>query len=144
MALLTKTRAAQYPLVQEFIFNFGDTMVNTSGATADFKTVGTPVFEVFKLPVGAVISGGDLIVETAYAGPTAATVSVGDAASATRFLAATSLLSAARTALTIPVTALGSGADVLLTFSLTVANATAGRARVRIQYTIEGRANEPS
>lgn len=142
MALLTKNRSAQYPLVQEFIFNFGDTMVNEAGATTDFKTVGTPVYKVFSLPVGAVALGGHLIVETAYVGPTAATVSVGDSASATRFLAATSLLAAASTALAIPVTGLASGSDVLLTFNLTVANATAGRARVRIMYTIDGRGNE--
>lgn len=142
MALLTKTRAAQYPLVQEFVFNFNDTMVDNVGATKDFKTVGTPVFKVLSLPVGAVALGGHLIVETAYAGPTAATVSVGDSGSATRFLAATDLKAAASTALAIPVTGLGSGSDVLLTFNLTVADATAGRARVRIMYTIDGRGNE--
>lgn len=142
MALLTKNRSAQYPLVQEFVFNFNDTMVDSAGVTKDFKSVGTPVFTVFSLPVGAVALGGHLIVETAYAGPTVATVSVGDSGSATRFLAATSLLTAASTGLAIPVTGLASGSDVRLTFDLTVAAATAGRARVRIMYTIDGRGNE--
>lgn len=143
MALLTKTRAAQYPLVQEFVFNFNDTMVDNGGAIKDFAAVGTPVFKVFSLPVGAIALGGHLIVETAYAnGAGTATVSVGDSGSATRFLAATDLKTAASTALAIPVTGLGSGSDVLLTFSIATAAATAGRARVRIMYTIDGRGNE--
>lgn len=140
--LVKKTRAAQYPLVQEYIFNFGDSTVDINGVTKDFYTFGgNPVFDMFGLPVGAVVLGGDIIVEVAYVGPTAATLSLGDSASATKYASAVSLLSAARTALTVPPASSG-GLDVRGTMALTVANATAGKVRVRIEYTIEGRANE--
>jgi hypothetical protein len=139
--LLTTSRQAQYPLVQEFVFNYGDTMVDTNGVTQSFGAVGAPIVKVFNLPAGSVMRGGDIIVETAYAGPTVATMSVGDSGSATKYAAATNLLSVARTVLTIPSAVTG-GLDVLLTFSITAAPATAGRVRVRFEYTIEGRGNE--
>jgi hypothetical protein len=139
--LLTTSRQAQYPLVQEFIFNYGDTMVDINGVTQSFSAVGAPVVKVFNVPAGAVMRAGDIIIETAYVGPTVATVAVGDSGSATKYAAATNLLSAARTSLTVP-NAVSGGLDVLLTFSFTVAAATAGRVRVRFEYTIEGRGNE--
>lgn len=142
MALLKKARAAQYPLVQEFIFNFEDQVVDINGVTKDFKTFGgNPNFEMFSLPTGAVVSGGDIIVEEAYVGPTAATLSLGDSGSATKYANAVSLLVAARTALTIPAS-VSEGLNVLGALALTVANATAGKVRVRIEYTIENRGNE--
>jgi hypothetical protein len=139
--LLTTSRQAQYPLVQEFVFSYGDTMVDINGVTQSFGAVGTPVVKVFNVPAGAVMRAGDIIIETAYVGPTVATVAVGDSGSATKYAAATSLLSAARTSLTVP-NAVTSGLDVQLTFNITVAAATAGRVRVRFEYTIEGRGNE--
>lgn len=142
MTTLTKSRTAQVPLVQEYIFNFGDQTVDINGVTKDFKTFGgNPVFDMFNLPVGAVVLGGDVIVETAYVGPTAAALSIGDSVLATRYANAVSLLAAARTALTIPA-APSAGLDARGTLTLTVANATAGKVRVRIEYTIEGRGNE--
>jgi hypothetical protein len=139
--LLTTSRQAQYPLVQEFVFSYGDTIVDINGVTQSFGAVGTPVVKVFTIPAGAVMRAGDIIIETAYVGPTVATMAVGDSGSATRYLAATSLLSAARTALTVP-NAVSNGLDVQLTFNFTVAVATAGKVRVRFEYTIEGRGNE--
>jgi hypothetical protein len=142
MALRKKARAAQVPLVQEYVFSFGDTVVDTVGASKDFKTFGgDPQFDMFPLPVGSVVLGGDVIVETAYVGPTAATLSVGDSGLATKYASAVSLLANARTALTIPA-GVTAGADVVGKLTLTVANATAGKVRVRIMYTIEGRGNE--
>lgn len=142
MAKRTKSRAAQYPLVQEYVFSFGDTVVDTAGADKNFYDFGgDPQFGMFGLPQGAVVLGGDVIVETAYVGPTAATLSVGDSGSATKYANAVSLLASARTALTIPA-GVTSGLDVVGKLTLTVADATAGKVRVRIMYTIEGRANE--
>lgn len=142
MPLLTASRSAQYPLVQEFTFNFDDTMVDVNGVTKDFRTFGgNPVVKVMNLPVNAIVIGGDVIVETAYTGTTAATVSVGDSGSATRYGSAINLMSAARTALTLTGYR-GAGEDVRLTFNLTVANATAGKATVRLMFVIQDRANE--
>ena len=144
MAKLTKSRAAQVPLVQEFVFSFGDTVVDVNGVEKDFKTFGgNPVFEMFTLPVGAVVLGGDIVVETAYAGTTAATISLGDTESATKYANAVSMMAAANTRTALALTdVITGGVDVRATLALTVANATAGKVRVRIEYTIEGRANE--
>lgn len=86
------------------------------------------------------IIGGDLVVETAGVGPTAYTVALGDSGSATRYLAATSLLAAARTALTL--TGYRVTENLRLTINSTVANATAGKATVRVMFTIPNRVNE--
>lgn len=146
MALLTKTRTTQYPLVAEFVFNFDDTMVDVAGVTKSFGSVYTDAgtFEVVPLPLGAVITGGELIVETQGAGPTAYTVSVGNSASATAYLTATSLKSSGGTRTALTGLGLGSvdGKDVRITIASTEANATAGKARIRVEYTIDGRANE--
>lgn len=142
MAKLTQSRAAQTVLVQEYVFSFGDTVVDTAGAAKNFFAFGgDPQFDLFRMPVGAVVLGGDVIVETAYTGPTAATLSVGDSGSATKYANAVNLLANARTALTLPAGVTG-GLDLLGKLTLTVANATAGKVRVRVMYTIEGRGNE--
>ena len=147
MALLRKTRGAQYPLVAEFVFAFNDTMADVNGVMKTFGSVfgDAGTFEVIPLPVGAVISGGELIVETQGVGPTAYTVSVGTVDSATSLLGATSLLAAAssRTALLLTSSLAGiSGKDVRIAIASTVANATAGKFRLRVQYTIDNRHNE--
>lgn len=142
MALLKATRNAQWPLMAEFTFNFDDTMVDINGVTKNFKTFGgNPVVDAINLPANATVIGGELIVETAYTGTTVATVSIGDSASATRYGSTVNLMSAARTALTLTGFR-GAGENLRLTFNLTVADATAGKATVRVLYTIQGRSNE--
>jgi len=145
MAKLFASRTAQFPLIAEFAFAFNDTAVDSvTGALKGFGTTFAEniVFDAIPLPVGAVVVGGELIVETAGAGPTAYTVSVGSAASATGLLAATSILSAGRTALTGLGLAHNAGANVRITLASTVAAATAGKVRVRVMYTIDGRGTE--
>lgn len=110
-------------------------------------------FEIIPLPVGAVITGGELIVETQGVGPTVYTAAIstgsltvgGTTYGATTLLAATTLLSSSgtRTALTgLGVGAVAAGNNVRVTIASTVANASAGKFRVRVEYTIEGRAHE--
>ncbi len=144
MALLKTLRSAQYPLVAEFTFSFNDTMVDINGATQDFGAgaIRSNIdLRAIPLPPNAVVVGGDLTVETAFVGPTAATLSIGDSGAATRYGSAIDLKTAARTSL--PLTGFrGNGEDVQLRFNSTVAVATAGRATVRVQYIITGRANE--
>jgi hypothetical protein len=144
MPLLKSSRTAQYPLVATFSWAFDDTAVDTvSGTTKTFgSTFGQSlVFDAIPLPPGAVVIGGEVVVETAYAGPTAATVSVGDASSATRYANAVSMLAAGRTALTLTGFSVTTQ-NIRLTVNATVANATAGRVSVRVMYVVANRAQE--
>lgn len=145
MAKLNTTRGAQRVMSAEFAFSFNDTMADVNGVAKTFGSVYTDAgtFTAIRLPVGAVIVGGELIVETAGVGPTAYTASVGTAASATNLLTATTLLSTGRTALalTTPL-ACNDGSDVRVAIASTVANATAGKFRVRVNYTIDGKVDD--
>ena len=144
MALLKAARTAQYPLMAEFTFNFDDTAVDSVAGTT--KTFGSTfgqnlVLDAIPLPPNATVVGGEIIVETAGVGPTAYTLSVGDSASATRYASAVDLKTAARTALTLTGFR-GAGENIRLTMNVTVANASAGKATVRVLYTVQNRANE--
>lgn len=141
MAKLIASRGAQYPLVAEFTFNFDDTMVDTSGALKDFKTVGSTVVDAINLPVGAIVIGGEVVTETAVGGSTAYNISVGDSGSATRYLGATDRVAAGRTAL-VPTGYVGAGNPLRITVAPTVAAATAGKVTVRVQYIVRDRVNE--
>lgn len=161
MARKQASRTAQKILVSEFAFSYNDWVIDsadgakkTFGSTvalsADPTETGltgpvanTITFDGINMPPGAVVVGGELIVETAGVGPTAYTVSLGIAANTAALLAATSLLAAGRTPLllTAPLTS-GNGQNLRATVAYTVANATAGKFRLRVQYTIDGRAEE--
>lgn len=163
MGKLLASRTAQYPLEAEFNFNWNNWVVDsadgakkTLGSTTALATdpnealltgpvANTITFDCIPLPPGAVLIGGELIIDTAYAGCTAATITLGIAGALTTILGSTSLMATAqtRTALLL-TTALGEvgGQNVRATIAYTVANATAGKARVRLQYTVDGRANE--
>lgn len=158
---LQATRTAQYPLTAEFVFNFNNFVVDsvdgtkkTMGSTPALSTdptepglngpaANTIVLDAIPMPPGAVIQGGEVIVETAYAGSTAATVSLGIAGSTTALANAVDMKTAGRTALTLTSPLLASaGQNLRATIAYTVANATAGRARLRVQYTVDNRSNE--
>lgn len=144
MALLKAARTAQWPLMAEFTFNFDDTAVDSVAGTT--KTFGSTfgqnlVLDAIPLPPNANVIGGEIIVETAGVGPTAYTLSVGDSGSATRYASAVDLKTAARTALTLTGFR-GAGENIRLTMNVTVANASAGKATVRVLYTVQGRSNE--
>lgn len=158
------SRTAQWPLVAEFNFDFNDwvidsvdTVKKTLGSTvANSKdpaeagltgpVANTIVFDCIPLPVGAVVVGGELIVEQAVAGSTAATISLGIAGATTSLLGSTSLMAAAGTRtpllLTAALQSVAVGNNVRATIGYTVANATAGKARVRVMYTIDNRVSE--
>jgi hypothetical protein len=146
MALLKKSRGAQYPLVAEFQFNFNDTMVDVNGVTRDFGsfTGGSAAataytFELVPLPPGATITGGSWATETAFDSATY-TVSVGDSASATRYLGATDVKAVGNTNL-VPTGLRTDGGNVRVT--VTIADVcTTGRATLRVQYVVGSRINE--
>lgn len=142
MSALKAARTAQYPLVAEFTFNFDDTMLDTGGVSKDFGATNfaSTTFDIANLPEGAIVTGGSVVVETAYTGVTgAATISLGDSGSATRYASGVDLKSAARTALTVT----GYRVTENLRATVSVADsATAGKATVLVEYIISGRANE--
>ena len=157
------TRAAQNPLIAEFVLTyngwvidsvdgvkktFGSTVANSvdpgeSGLTG--PVANTVVFDAIGMPLGAVVTGGEVLVETAFVGPTAATLSVGIAGSTTALANAVDLKTAGRTALTLSNTSqllCYNFQDMRLTEFYTVANATAGKARLRVMFTLDGRADQ--
>ena len=143
MALIKSTRTAQYVLEAEFVFNFNDSMVDINGVTHNFSDIQTAsLFDVIPLPPNATVIGGELSVDVAFVGPTAATLSVGDVNSATRYASAVNLLAAARTALTLTSYIDSNGDNVRLSLTETVAVATAGKVTLRVLYIILGRAQE--
>lgn len=144
MSALKASRTAQWPLVAEFTWNFNDTAIDTVSVTS--KTFGsthtdTLVFDCINLPANAIVIGGDVTTETAATGSTAYNVSVGDSGSTTRYLGATDKTTAARTAL-VPTGYVGTGENIRITVAATVADATAGKFTLRVEYVIRNRSNE--
>lgn len=156
-------RVAQPVLFQDFNFEWNDWVIDSVDGTK--KTLGSTValskdpgevaltgpvantitFDCMPMPNGAVLAGGELIIETPYAGSTAVTITLGIAGSLTNILGSTSLMAAANTRTALLLTAAltcNAGQNVRATIAYTVANATAGKARVRLLYTIDGRAVE--
>ena len=157
------SRSAQWPLAAEFVLThngwvidsvdqvkktFGSTVPNSVDPSEPGLTAGTAVvFDCIPMPVGAVITGGEVIVETAFAGIGAgATLSLGIAGSTTALVNAMDLDAAAagsRTALTLTAPLLAAaGQNLRLTTAGVTATATAGKARIRVQYTVDNRSNE--
>lgn len=155
------TRTTQRVQSAEFVFNHTDWVVDsvdgvkkTLGSTvalsADPAEAGltgpvanTITFDCIPMPVGAVIKGGEVIVESAVTGSTAFTVSLGIAGSLTALASAVDAKAAARTALTLTSPLLSnSGQNLRATIAYTVANATAGKVRLRVDYTIDGKADD--
>lgn len=159
MAKLLASRSAQWPLVQDFSFNVA-TAVNDTMSTVVGNVIGgaapsfqapaqalggfyagvSQIYEIAPLPVGATIIAGE-VVSSGVVGPTVSTIAIGDSVNATRYLAATDLKAAGRTAL-VPNGYVGNGENVRMTLTNTVAAATAGRVAIRLTYIMAGRTNE--
>ena len=158
MAKLYATRGAQPLLMSEFVANYNDTMVSVSGVLSTFGSVYTDAltFDIINLPVGAVISHGEVIVDAAYTGTTAATIVVGNSTTADLYKAATTTLMSVTAGTKYPftmnvatgtnnsVSAIGgyAGINVRIALTHTAANATAGKFRVRVYWSLEGKVNE--
>lgn len=157
------SRSAQYPLYAEFAFGhndwvvdsadgskktFGSTVANSVDPTEQGLNAGTAVvFDCIPMPVGAVITGGEVIFEQAFAGiGAAATLSIGIAGTPAALISALDLDAAAtgsRAAFALTSTLLcNNGQNIRITTAGLEATATAGKARIRVQYTIDGRSSE--
>lgn len=145
MSALFKIDAAQRVYSMELLLNFStaaaDTLRNVSGVVQQINAIQSNVdYEAFCMIPGAVVIGGEVTVETAVVGPTASAISLGDAGSATRYANAVSMLSAARTALTL-TGLVSDGSDLRIRINNTVAAATAGLVSVRVMYVLRGKAD---
>lgn len=157
------SRSAQYPLVAEFAFSFnewvvdsvdstkktfGSTAANSVDPTEPALQAGTGVvFDCIPLPTGAVVIGGEVIVEQAFVGVgVGATLNLGVAGDTACYVAAMDL-DAATAGTRVPLLltkplASNNGANMRMTTAGLTATATAGRARIRVQYTIDNRTSE--
>lgn len=150
MAIAKRTRAAQYPLVADFVFNYNDGFPvlatlnaasqdsNPRPTITDFGSKSQPVgmlpgstyvantnaaacyFEMISLPLGAQVIGGDVQIEVPYAGPSTVTLAIGDALSGASYFTAATLLATNFT--NQPTTLTNAGADPRV---CTMGNATA-------------------
>lgn len=144
MAKLLATRSAQWPLLAEFTFNFDDTMVDINGVEKSFGSTYTHliVASALNLPDNAVVVGGEVVIDVQGVGPTVYTASLGDSASATRYASAVDLKGAVGTRTALTLTGFRATENLRLTINSTVANASAGKATVRVLFVIPGKANE--
>lgn len=92
-----------------------------------------------KLPYGAIVIGGFVVISTTFNGTTPV-LDVGDASSANRYKNDVAMGSAALTALT-PTGYVSDGGDITLTATFTGSN-TQGAGYVVVEYIIDGRATE--
>lgn len=141
MTKLIAARTAQYPLTAEFTFSVTDTMTNTAGALDGFSSVAAHVFDVIPLPVGATVLSGHVVTDTAVVGSTAYNVKVGDSLADDRYLGATDKTAAGLTAL-VPTGLVGTGENLRVTVTPTVAAATAGKLTLRVTYVVAHRMSE--
>lgn len=141
MALVKATRSNTNLKKAEFIVNIAaDTMATTGGVTQSFKTA-AGIYDVINMPPGAIVVGGDITVETVSNDTGTATMAVGDASSATRYLGATSIKTAARTVL-VPTGYRSTGENIRITLANANGDATTGKVTVRVTYYQSGRADE--
>lgn len=115
-------------------FTYADLTSNT--------VVTDEVTKFFDLPPNSVVIGGELAVTTAWVGPTAATLDVGDGADATRYAANVNLLATGRTALTLTGFKNTAWAAINVRLTQTVAVASAGAARLILNYVTVNRVSE--
>lgn len=149
MALLQTQRTAQTVLCASFPFNFanGDTMRNVNGKTVPLNIVVTAdsVFEIIKLPTGAVVLGVGL--DITVAANATCSVSVGTAAQPTAYLSGTSMTSATRVESAAAGTAnatagiQASGSNLIMTINNTSA-ATVCAGVVDVRYYVVNRGTE--
>lgn len=128
--MLKLKSARQSPLVASLLINFDDPTAYGSAEDA------------FEVPANAVLIGGDITVLTAWNSGTTATLSLGDAGSSTRYASAVDLKTAGRTLLTFTGYKHTTTEKLKALFAQTGTAATAGKARVRVEYFVEGRSTE--
>ena len=125
---ITKNRGRQSPTEAWVVFNFAD-----AAPSGTFQ-------EAIDLPPNAVVTGGSVVVTTAFNSATSDVITVGDSASATRYLGSTSIAATGRTALLLTgYTTLSTTNRIRVTWTGAGAAPTAGVVRVSVTYIQLGR-----
>ncbi len=127
-AILKPVAGRQYPLHAEVAFDF--TQINDTA-------VAVPAI---KLPYGAQIISGAVIVDVAFNAATSSVLDVGDSTTPNRYVNDVNLKVVGRTPL-VPTGYVSDGADLQI-LPVTSGTNTAGSGRVQIQYVIANRAHE--
>ena len=105
--------------------------------------VGTGVTEIIRVPTGARVIGGEVVVETLFATAGTATLDLGDAADPDRYTASVvNLETAARTAITLSGFKYTGEDTIDATVVVGTAVTTAGQVYIRIDYVEEDKAHE--
>lgn len=126
--MLKKISGRQELIVASMLVGFGDP-----------KAYGTAEAAI-DLPGGAVIVGGDVTVLTAWNSATTATLKLGDVSDDDRYTATPiDLKTAGRTELTFTGYKTPNAQAINALFAQTGTAATAGQARVTVQYFVQGR-----
>lgn len=142
MAVTVKqVRYGQQVELAEVKLHVTDVVANVSGVELNLAASAV-VADLIALPNGAVVIGGEIMVDSVFDASGTATIGVGDSISAARYAAAVNLKSAGRTALTLTGFLNTDGLPIRIT---TAYNGTgpgaAGQVRVRVMYIREGRAD---
>jgi len=128
---ITKDIGRQYPLVARVDFTY-----------ASFGASGVAE-EAIDLPVGAVVTGGALVITTAFNSATTDAIEVGDGDAVARFLASQDVKSAAgRFALTGTEKIYTAPDSVDLEWTGAGAAPSQGAGYLELEYVIDDRANE--
>lgn len=148
MAKLNKLPNAQWPITAVFEFSFSDSMNNDGGVESAFSavTAGT-VFPLFSPPPGAHVIGGTIQNVTAWVGPTASTIDLGDSGDPDRFTPTVhDLKSATLHSVLTPAGAASkvyNGSETIdMTLINTVAPASAGKTVISVSMVVPARASE--
>lgn len=126
-APLSLNPGRQYPLVDEQVIT-----------AAELNETGVAV-KAIRLPVGAVVVGGAVVVDTAFDAATAV-LDVGDVGSANRYKNDVNIAATGYTAL-VPTGYVSDGSPITITPVYADA-VTVGRLRLQVHYIVGGRANE--
>lgn len=124
---LKPANGRQYPLFAEVTID-----------VANMNESGVPVTAI-KLPYGAQVISGAVIVDTAFDAATA-TIDIGDSTVGNRYGDNVNVAATGRTALT-PTGYVSDGADLIVTPTF-ADPVTVGKVRVQVMYVINGRAHE--
>lgn len=131
---ILKNADRQYPLSAELIIAFDD------GLTGVADNV---VQDLLKLPINARVTGGEIVVEEVWDTATTHVADIGDVTDPNRYAAAVNLKALGRTALLLDgfkTTSVERTVDIDPT--AVGADATQGRAYIRVEYVVENKAHE--
>ncbi len=140
MTTLLATRSSQSVQSAKFTWNFNDDMLNTAGVSKNFGSSDLAVVvDAIRMPVGAIVVGGALVVETAF--DTAGyDVLIGDSVDTDRYFASADVKAVSRTAL-VPTGYRSIGNAIRITIASDDV-CTTGKATLTVDFIMDAGADE--